>query len=733
MEIKKRTLRWKQLFSLEILVGILVLFLTIFLSSYSNMQKAEQRLNTTVQYMKQQCNASQLHELASETKSLMRVTESADQIRWRLRLSSVLSDSGKPEESFLETYTKDSYVSGLILLNKTGRVTASYDTAGFSSSEILSELDTDSLLDVIDFPEKNYAVRIFFDDDSHIDVAAVNRADAPGAVVAYYYTTAEYAHIFNNSLRSLVDGYSTESNGVIAISSGSRVIASNDPALVDTDVSDTPILRRIMEQGTGTHLIHAPDTNHSIGYDFGLMDKSQSYYIYAFMPERNVFSSTPATVVYALFLYILIIGALDLILWYNRRSYREQQIRLHQQYLEDLEEKNKQLQAAVERAEKANAAKSDFLSRMSHDIRTPLNGIIGLLTIDEKHFDDRALVQENHRKMIISANHLLSLINDVLQMGKLEDGKIEFSYEPVDLADLSREVGIIIEDRATESGIIFEIGTQELPKPFVYGSPLHLRQIFLNLYGNCIKYNRPGGSVCTTMQCLGVQQNTVTYRWVITDTGIGMSPDFIQHIFDPFTQEHSDARSVYQGTGLGMSIVKKLLDQMHGTISVESRKGEGSRFTVTIPFEIAPGCSKESRQVNIAPDISGLHLLLAEDNALNAEIAESLLQDEGAVITTVQNGKQAVELFSQSTPGTFNAILMDIMMPEMDGLEATRAIRALDRSDAKTIPILAMTANAFDEDAQKCFDAGMNAHLTKPLQIAQVTAAIANLCRRSAE
>ena len=312
--------------------------------------------------------------------------------------------------------------------------------------------------------------------------------------------------------------------------------------------------------------------------------------------------------------------------------------------------------------------------------------------------DDRELVKTNQDKMLVSADHLLSLINDVLQMSKLEDENIEISHEPIDLGEISREVGTIISGRTAEAGIAFEIGKQELPVSYVYGSPLHIRQIFLNIYGNCIKYNKPHGKVTTTLKCLGEKNGIVTYRWTISDTGIGMSEEFLKHIFEPFVQEHSDARTVYSGTGLGMSIVKKIIDRMNGTIVVTSKDGE----------------------VNIA----GLHLLLAEDNELNAEIARTLLEDEGAITTIVNDGQQAVDIFSRNKPGTFDAILMDIMMPEMDGLSATKAIRALDREDAGTIPIIAMTANAFDEDEKKCMEAGMNAHLVKPLDIQKMKEAV---------
>ena len=389
------------------------------------------------------------------------------------------------------------------------------------------------------------------------------------------------------------------------------------------------------------------------------------------------------------------------------------------------------IKKSADEAKAANTAKTGFLSRMSHDIRTPLNGIIGLLHIDEAHPDDKELIAGNRAKMLVAANHLLSLINDVLQMSKLESNDFVLSKEIVNLNELSTDVLTIVEQRAADAGVTLEYDTDsgKVIYPYVYASPLHLRQLFLNIFGNSIKYNHVGGKVTSKFYVVGVNDNIVTYKWVISDTGIGMSKEFLEHIFEPFAQEHSDARSIYNGTGLGMAIAKSLIDKMNGTIDITSVEGEGSIFTITIPFEIAdakpvtPPAESDDK-----PDIKGLNLLLAEDNELNAEIAEMLLSDQGANITIVKDGRQAIDAFVNNPVGTYDAILMDIMMPVIDGINATKTIRALDRPDAKTIPIIAMTANAFNEDADRCIAAGMNAHLAKPLQMDKVLSTIAKYC-----
>ncbi|WP_322151016.1 ATP-binding protein [Paratractidigestivibacter sp.] len=395
-------------------------------------------------------------------------------------------------------------------------------------------------------------------------------------------------------------------------------------------------------------------------------------------------------------------------------------------------------------AESANAAKSEFLSRMSHDIRTPLNGIIGLLEINREHADDQRLIVDNEGKMRVSANHLLSLINDVLEMSRLDQGNIELAHEPCDLTEICLSTATMVSGRAIEAGVSMKLGHQDSGTAWVYTSPLHLRQIFLNIYGNCIKYNRPGGSVTTSMECLRCDDQQVVYRWTIEDTGIGMSREFVEHLFDPFAQEGSDSdpRTHYQGTGLGMSIVKKLLDKMGGSIEVSSEKGVGSTFVFTIPFDVAPepaAAGDEAGQdgstgtgdAAAEASIAGLTLMLVEDNELNAEIATTLLEDRGAKVVPVDNGELAVRMFGEAEPGAFDAVLMDIMMPKMNGYEATAAIRALDHPDAAGVPIIAMTANAFKEDERRCLDAGMDAHLAKPLDIDLVVSTVARLtCKR---
>ena len=377
------------------------------------------------------------------------------------------------------------------------------------------------------------------------------------------------------------------------------------------------------------------------------------------------------------------------------------------------------LERALERADRANKVKTDFLHRMSHDMRTPLNSILGLLQICERNSDNEVLLRESHEKIRTAARHLLSLIDDTLQASKLGEGKLELVCEPVDLARLQTDVADIMQLPAANAGVSMEGSQQEegIAYRYVLGSELYLRQIFLNIYSNCIKYNRRGGKVITHVVSNKQPDGKILVRWEIADTGIGMSQEFLKHVFEPFSREENSGNGV-GGTGLGMPIVKQLIELMGGSIKVSSKLNVGSTFVISIPFEPAAQ-PQEAEQAASEPTIEGCRLLLVEDNDLNAEIAATLLEGDGACVSIAGDGAQALEAFAKSPAGTFDAILMDVMMPKMDGLAATRAIRAFDRPDAARIPIIAMTGNAFQEDVQECLDAGMNAHLAKPIDMAK--------------
>lgn len=370
------------------------------------------------------------------------------------------------------------------------------------------------------------------------------------------------------------------------------------------------------------------------------------------------------------------------------------------------------------KADAANAAKTAFLTRMSHDIRTPLNGILGLIEIEELKEGDIQVARESRAKARVAANHLLSLINDILEMGKIEDRKLTLEHAPFNLKELCDDTLVLCKLRASSNAITMQ--DNSLPYatgPYMIGSPTHIRQIMINLLDNSIKYNKHGGSVTFSSNTKPLDNGRALFCFSVSDTGIGMTPKFLKHIYEPFAQEGDDARSKFQGTGMGMPIVKSLIELMGGTIEISSEVGAGSTFNVQIPLDIDKNPQARERadgQANSC-SLAGMNVLLAEDNELNAEIAQALLESEGIVVTRTADGNETVDLYVGRPAGSFDAILMDIMMPGMDGYEATRAIRLSEKADAADIPIIALTANAFAEDAQAAHDAGMNAHLPKPL------------------
>lgn len=405
-----------------------------------------------------------------------------------------------------------------------------------------------------------------------------------------------------------------------------------------------------------------------------------------------------------------------IILFKNTSEFHEKEVK-----------ENERLKIAIEEADSENRAKTEFMNRMSHDIRTPINGVMGMLEIIKKNREDHERVDDCLEKIHVSSEHLLSLINDVLDMSKLESGHMEPEHVPFDLDDLMKNVRALNEAQVAKTSIVYTYGKISFAHAKLIGSPLHLRQILLNLFSNAAKYNKENGTIETYAEEIACDENTATFRFTIRDTGIGMSKDFVNNeLFEPFTQEKQGARTQYQGTGLGMSIVKELIEKMNGTITVESVLGEGSAFTVTLPFEIDKHPSAQAAANGAADEtaLHGLKVLLAEDNELNMEIAEFFLEDMGAETMQAWNGKEAVEAFRNSAPGEIGVILMDIMMPVMDGLEAVQRIRALDRPDAKTVPIIAMTANAFSEDVERSRKAGMTEHLSKPLNAETLKKAI---------
>ena len=481
-----------------------------------------------------------------------------------------------------------------------------------------------------------------------------------------------------------------------------------------------------MKQHTGSrHIFHL--NNEGTGC-YGIMLQQRDYYIYAYIPDTEVFRNLPLNVIGIVFLYFLIFS----VFWFCR--YRTNQI--HRKQEKEKDEKYKaELLIAAKKAETANRAKTEFLQRMSHDIRTPINGICGMVDMADYYADDSEKQTEYRKKVRESSNLLLGLINDVLDMSKLESGEVILEEVPFNLSSIFTEVLVVIEQMAAEQNVRIEWEKREITHRDFIGSSEYVKRVMMNILSNAVKYNRENGHIY--ISCIEIpskQPEMTTMEFVCRDTGIGMADKFKKHIFEPFAQEQTGSRTKFAGTGLGMPITKKLVEKMGGTISFESEEGVGTKFVIRVQFKIDTEADKREEQNDISENsIKGLHILLVEDNELNMEIAEFLLSKNGAQITQAWNGQEAVDAFAASDYGFYDIIFMDIMMPIMNGLEAAQAIRALDRPDAKTVLISAMSANAFSDDVQRSLDAGMDAHISKPVDEKKLLAVTAKLLNEREE
>ena len=431
---------------------------------------------------------------------------------------------------------------------------------------------------------------------------------------------------------------------------------------------------------------------------------------------------------------VILYGVLSMLLTATMMRSKLQRI-LYQKEKETLEiskaeeQKQKQLlMNAAEEAESASKAKSAFLLSISHDIRTPMNAIIGFTNI-ALHQNTVSDIHDSLEKVQKSSNHLLSLLNDVLDFTRIESGKVTISPEPVDITELTDNVVAIMNGLLYNRDLKFEVHRERPENPYVLADVVRIREVLVNLLGNAVKFTKDGGKITLDISSQsGTDEKHIITRYVVRDNGIGMSEEFQKELFKPFSQEdNANARTQYKGTGLGMAITKKYVDMMGGSIAVESKKGAGSTFTVEIPMELAEQVIQSEQKQPLHRDLTGVHVLMAEDNDLNAELATIMLEDAGMTVTRASDGEEVVNLFKNHPRGTYDLILMDIMMPNMDGHQATKAIRALgiEQSDAVTIPIIALSANAFIDDVQESLDSGMNDHISKPINMEVVTDTIA--------
>lgn len=696
---------------LTTLLGVCIIFSSAFYLFQTQKDEAETKLVKIVNYVKVQCSTYTRYNEASESKSLLRTIESCRQLQTNIQ-SEV--DAGNPiDQAFLKENLSTLWMDGSLVLDENGNIESSYSTNDSILKQVYQYICKDIVLDYMNYPERTYSQRIELDDGSRIDIATCARSDAPGIVATYFYTSAYFAQNYNLTLQNLLKGYSTKSDGTILVCDEGSIIASNDRSLLHVSTKNNEVVQFLKKNKDSQHIYHF--NNKGAGY-YGIMLKQSNYYIFAYIPDHVVFEGVFTKLVVILLVYILFVLVLRYI------GYRNNRIR---QVKDQEKEKahQEELLKAAKKAEAANVAKTEFLQRMSHDIRTPINGIIGMVEVGDHYSDDIEKQADCRAKIKDASKTLLELVNEVLDMSKLESGEIVLEEVGFNINKLSDETIGIVEELAKERNIQI-VKEKNITHPYLMGSPTHVKRVLMNVLSNAIKYNRDNGFIYVSYKELEAKEPFhVIVEFICRDTGIGMSKKFQNRIFEPFAQEHIGSRSKYVGTGLGMPIAKSLVEKMGGSIEFTSQEGVGSQFVIRIPFKIDEDHKNERVKESASASIEGISALLVEDNELNMEIARFIIENEGARVICATNGKEAVDIY-KNAPKSFDIILMDIMMPEMDGLQATQVIRSFDHD----VPIVAMTANAFAEDKMKAKKAGMNAHVSKPLDKNKLIQVISKLC-----
>ena len=705
----------KRLWTLSIVGCVIVVLTVLFVSIKVETNNVKNRIHSTIEYIRDQYSMYNSFNDAVEAKSLVRMVEKVQQTARNFK-----ADDQALEKEHLKQYAGEQKLTGIIVLNDKDQQIAQYHMGSRFQKVMDYVMEKETLRDVKKYPQKSYMARIDLKNGGYIDLASYGRIDAKGTIIGYQYIKAEYAKNSELTIKNVLAGYKQENDGMIVITNGNDIIASNDKKLINTKAQNNPVVNEIRKSvKSGQFAV----IQNGIKRYFTSLDKGRNYYIYMYAEDRDLVKTLTSNIGIALILYGIFVTILMTI-----KAKSNQQYELIQKQRE--EEYKKELEKSAREAKKANIAKTEFLQRMSHDIRTPINGIRGMVEVGDYYKDNLVKQAECRKKIWEASGFLLELINEVLDMGKLESEEVILEERSFNFFGLFKEIRMVIEKQAKERGIQIVVHKYRVIHENLIGSPLHVKRVVMNILTNAIKYNKDNGKIIMEFQEVQEDQDTVRIQFKCKDTGIGMSESFQKKIYEPFAQEKAWARTVYGGTGLGMPITKSLVEKMGGTISFESEQDVGTTFDIEIPFQIDHNkqCEEHKKKEVKETSIKGVNVLLAEDNELNMEIAEFVLESAGAKVIKAFNGKEALEIFKASEQGEIDVILMDVMMPVMDGLEAARYIRRSNKENARDIPIIAMTANAFTEDRRRVLEAGMNEHLAKPLESEVLIEMIAKYC-----
>lgn len=704
---------------LIVLLGIALSVVAGMMSYGYTTAQAEQRFADVVDYVATQSLSYEAFNNAYVTKNLIRVMEIAGEV------ARTIERDGSVDNATLKQYADQFSVSALIVTDASGNLVSESSTDGVGYESLAAYLKEAPVLEVASHPLKSYTARITLADDSVADIGCVTRRGGEGIVIAVRHQSAKAVASNTLKLQSLLDGYETIDSGNIVIENDAKVVATNavEPTTSGAFVlpaTDATIVDGIKERCLAgrVSLVNANGE-----WYLGTFGKARQFYVYTYTSARRYFETVAVVVASVLVLYGGAIAATAL-----ARRHAERQ-RLTDLLLQERDYGDKLAKAARE-ASSANSAKTEFLRRMSHDLRTPINGIRGMVEVGDANADDLQKQTECRSKIWTASGLLLDLANEALDMSRLESGQVDLDLVPTNLVVLNREVCDILERQAEERLVTIICDQQTLDHPYARVSATHLKRLLVNIAGNAVKYSRRGGYVRLACREVEPVDGVPIYEYTIADNGIGMSEQFQQHLYEPFSREEQRVEGASSGTGLGAPIAKQLVELMGGTMSFTSTLGQGTTFTIRLPFE---QCKRSEIPQAVRVDavdvdaVRGLRVLLVEDNELNAEIAQFTLDRAGAIVTHVKDGESAVETFAASAPHEYDVVLMDIMMPGIDGLEATRQIRALEREDAATTPIIAVSANAFAEDRRLSREAGMDAHLSKPVSSRELVEALAHI------